>query len=413
MARAAREKRDETDPRQTSNLHLSISISIGIILLRHHLCTYRQSNKMSLDGKKKSSRDRSKVGARYQLYGLRQSYFTQKMHAAMEWYLKDKFDFNIKGEENAEMLEIRSGTHQIPVMITPENWCIADSTPMMAMLDGRLREPRFYPRGVVGALAAVLEEYFDEWSARWCIHTRWGTTEETAQHAATSMVSARNLPPKLAKKMAQNVILWGRKASKALGVSSDVQKRECESEIIRIFESFNNHLKDGYGPFVFGNAPTAVDCVMMGGLRAHFLYDIYPKELLAEFTLVQEWHDAFGAPISSQSKIVRDPDLSLKTLPPFVHLILSEMSKGFKNFILGNRDAYENSLKAFVANVYGENVSYLYRPYPEMSRQMLIEKLETHLHSCSEKEVENFNEIMRHFGLLELYSPSIGKLSKL
>ena len=152
------------------------------------------------------------------------------------------------------MLEIRSGTHQIPVMITPENWCIADSTPMMAMLDGRLREPRFYPRGVVGALAAVLEEYFDEWSARWCIHTRWGTTEETAQHAATSMVSARNLPPKLAKKMAQNVILWGRKASKALGVSSDVQKRECESEIIRIFESFNNHLKDGYGPFVFGNA---------------------------------------------------------------------------------------------------------------------------------------------------------------
>ena len=89
------------------------------------------------------------------------------------------------------------------------------------------------------------------------------------------------------------------------------------------------------------------------------------------------------------------------------------MSKGFKNFILGNRDAYENSLKAFVANVYGENVSYLYRPYPEMSRQMLIEKLETHLHSCSEKEVENFNEIMRHFGLLELYSPSIGKLSKL
>ena len=150
------------------------------------------------------------------------------MHAAMEWYFKDKFDFNVKGEENAEMLEIRSGTHQIPVMITPENWCIADSTPMMAMLDGRLREPRFYPRGVVGALAAVLEEYFDEWSARWCIHTRWGTTEETAQHAATSMVSARNLPPKLAKKMAQNVILWGRKASKALGVSSDVQKRECE-----------------------------------------------------------------------------------------------------------------------------------------------------------------------------------------
>ena len=112
---------------------------------------------MSLDGKKKSSRDKTKVGGRYQLYGLRQSYFTQKMHAAFEWYLKDKFDFNAKGEENTEMLETRSGTHQIPVIITPENWCIADSTPMLALLDGRLREPRFYPKGLAGALSAVLK----------------------------------------------------------------------------------------------------------------------------------------------------------------------------------------------------------------------------------------------------------------
>ena len=213
--------------------------------------------------------------------------------------------------------------------------------------------------------------------------------------------------------MAQNVIHWGRKASKALGVSSEVQKRECESEIVRIFRSFNDHLSNGYGPFVFGNAPTAVDCVMMGGLRAHFLYDIYPKGLLAEFALVQEWHDAFGIPIPDHVKIKRDQDLSLKTLPPFVRLILSEMSKGFKNFILGNRDAYENSLKAFVANVYGENVSYLYRPYPEMSRQMLIAKLQTHLHSCSQTEVENFNEIMQHFGLSEIYAPPVSVSSKL
>ena len=38
---------------------------------------------MSLDGTKKSSRDKTVVAARYELYGSRQSYFTQKMQAAM------------------------------------------------------------------------------------------------------------------------------------------------------------------------------------------------------------------------------------------------------------------------------------------------------------------------------------------
>ena len=72
----------------------------------------------------------------------------------------------VKGPENTKTVEIRSGTHQIPVLITPENWCIADSTPMLTLLDARLPHPRYYPAGIVGALTAVLEEYFDEWSGK-------------------------------------------------------------------------------------------------------------------------------------------------------------------------------------------------------------------------------------------------------
>jgi glutathione S-transferase len=362
---------------------------------------------MSLDGTKKSSRDKTVVAARYELYGSRQSYFTQKMQAAMEWYLKDEFDFKIKGAENTKILEARSGTHQIPVLVTPENWCIADSTPMLVLLDGRMAEPRFYPQGLVGSLTAVMEEYFDEWSARWCIHTRWGTTDETAQHAAMSMMLARNLPEKIARKQVQNVINWGRRASKALGVSSEIQKSECEHEIVRTFRSFEEHLKNGHGPFVFGDAPTAVDCVVMGGLRAHFLYDIYPKTLLQDLPEVHKWHDEFGTPIPNDVKIQRDQNINLRTLSPFVRLILSEMSKGFKTFIIGNRDAHENSRKSFVTNVYGEDVSYLYRPYPERSRHMLIHKLRTHLSTCTKQEVDNFKEIMLHYGLEELYLPNM------
>ena len=89
------------------------------------------------------------------------------MQSALEWYFTFDYDFVVKGPENSEMLETRSGTHQIPVLVTKENWCIADTTPMLSLLDAKLPAKRFYPQGIVGALAAVLEEYFDEWSARW------------------------------------------------------------------------------------------------------------------------------------------------------------------------------------------------------------------------------------------------------
>jgi hypothetical protein len=121
------------------------------------------------------------------------------MHAALQWYFSAEYQFVVKGvdAELASSIEARSGSHQLPVMITKENWCIADSTPMLGLLDSRLPVKRFYPDGLVGALSAVLEEYFDEWSARWCIHTRWMESEETAQHASAAMVAEQNVPEEM------------------------------------------------------------------------------------------------------------------------------------------------------------------------------------------------------------------------
>ena len=139
---------------------------------------------MATVGKAGSNRDKTAIGGGYELYGSRNSYFTQKMQAALQWYFPLDYTFVVKGADNTEEVEKRSGTHQLPAMLTPENWLIADSTPMLTLLDSRLPMRRFYPEGIVGCLAAVMEEYFDEWSARWCIHTRWMVNDETAWHAS-------------------------------------------------------------------------------------------------------------------------------------------------------------------------------------------------------------------------------------
>jgi hypothetical protein len=65
----------------------------------------------------------------YTVYGSDFSYFTRKLEAAMIFY-GAHFEMLPKPPE----AEARSGTHQVPVLHTPENWMIADSTPLLHLL---------------------------------------------------------------------------------------------------------------------------------------------------------------------------------------------------------------------------------------------------------------------------------------
>ena len=138
--------------------------------------------------------DRTIIDRKYELYGSDLSFFTQKTLAALQWYFSGQFVNLNKTQENKEELETRSGTHQIPVLITPENWCIADSTPIFRLLDSRLPAPRLYPCDALTAcVVALLEEYFDEWMARLTVHTRW-YYEESAIFAASAMLRSQGVP---------------------------------------------------------------------------------------------------------------------------------------------------------------------------------------------------------------------------
>ena len=93
----------------------------------------------------------------YVLYGPDPSAFTRKLEAALVFYGAPFARVREIGEERAQ-LQLRAGTHQVPVLRTPENWVLADSTPIMALLDGRFPRRRLFPLGAVGFLTHVLED---------------------------------------------------------------------------------------------------------------------------------------------------------------------------------------------------------------------------------------------------------------
>ncbi len=291
----------------------------------------------------------------YTIYGGELSYFTRKLEAAMIFY-GVPFDMRNKNTSQPEVIESRSGTHQVPVLHTPENWMIGDTTPILQLMDARLPRRAMFPAGPTGVLVHVIEEYFDEWIARTMVHYRWHY-EASAVFASTRMAGGN---PEIAARLRN----WGPRACRATGTDSEVQRKAAEDEYLRILSAMEQQLSET--AYLLGDRPTAVDCVVLGGLRAHTFMDPDPKEVTRQFSRVVNWCETTADEWDGNGELA---DFPLTT--GFATFVLDEMRETYCPYVLANAKAQQAGAKAFHTNIYGEEVSYLSRPYPEQSRKMV------------------------------------------
>jgi len=295
----------------------------------------------------------------YTLIGGELSLFTRKLQAALIFYGAD-FETVSKRTLDSAWLETRSGTHQVPVLRTPENWMLADTTPIIAMLDARFPKRAMFPQGELGALVHILEEHLDEWIARVMVHYRWHYQDS----AAFASVKIAEGDPAAAAQIAQ----WGPRACRATGTDSAQQQQAAEREYVRLLEAAETQLKDT--AFLLGDRPTALDCIVLGGLRAHTYMDPDPKKVVSKFPTLVQWTDSRADQWDGSGELAPLPNST-----PFAQHLLSEMADTYAPFVRANREAIDVGAKAFHAHIYGEDVSYLTRPYPEQSRQMVVTRL--------------------------------------
>lgn len=305
----------------------------------------------------------------YVIYGNELSYFTRKLEAALRFYGLPH-TLRPKSPDIAADIEQRAGTHQVPVLQTPENWMLADTTPIMAALDARVPARRMFPAGLEGLLVHVLEEYFDEWIARTMVHYRWHYPDSAA--FAADRISGGHAETALRLRE------WGPRACRATGTDSDHQQRACEDEYRRLLQAMEVQLQQT--PYLLGDRPTAVDCVVLGGLRAHTNMDPDPQEVVAAFPTVVDWCEREADDWDGSGSVAPFPNGT-----GFAHVVLGEMSATYAPWVLANRDAQAAGARAFHIDTYGEDVSYLSRPYPERSRRMILDRLTRQL-SATERE---------------------------
>lgn len=295
----------------------------------------------------------------YILHGSGPSLFTRKLEAALRFY-GAPFEFRLKGDHpDPKLLELRAGTHQVPVLETPEGWMLADTTPILDLLDSRYPARRLGPPGALGVLAHLVEEGLDEWVARVMVHYRWHYPD-SARFA--SEIIANGDPAR-----AETVRGWGPRACRATGTETEFHQKAAEAEYVRLLEAAEAQL--GETRYLLGDRPTAADCMMLGGLWAHTLHDPDPRKVVEGFPRVVAW-SATAADWDGRGDWAAFPQSTA-----FARHVLRDLAEHYAPVRQGHADALAAGLKAFTVDTYGQPASYLARDYPVRSWAMIRERL--------------------------------------
>ena len=79
-----------------------------------------------------------------------------------------------RGPSNIAEYQKHAKLPLIPLVITPDEQGLQDSTPILETMEARVPEPSIHPTDeALAFLSALVEEFGDEWGNKWMFHYRW------------------------------------------------------------------------------------------------------------------------------------------------------------------------------------------------------------------------------------------------
>jgi len=210
----------------------------------------------------------------YLFYGTRVSYFSAKVRCALLAKGVAYRELEPTQEAYREVIVPRTGLAFIPVVITPEDETLQDSSVICDELERRHPEPALYPATPAQRVVAyLLELYADELLVLPAMHYRWSFPESEAK--ARADFAAATGDAERASRFADRM----KGSIRALGVGPDSAKA-IEDHTRDLLDALSAHF-DAL-PYLLGTRPSLADCALMGPLFAHLFCDAVPGRLLRE-----------------------------------------------------------------------------------------------------------------------------------
>jgi glutathione S-transferase len=197
------------------------------------------------------------VSDSYRLFGVELSPYSVKVRS----YLRLRalpHEWVIRGPANQEEFARRARLPLIPLLITPDDRALQDSTPILEALDAADPQRRLQPKDPLRAFcSALLEEYGDEWGNKWMFHYRWWY--EPDREAAARRIALAGEPDLDPDTLARRTRQLGERMHARLPLvgSSGTTRARLECSFREAVDLLEAHLS--VHPFLLGGAPVLAD----------------------------------------------------------------------------------------------------------------------------------------------------------
>ncbi|MBT8149321.1 MAG: glutathione S-transferase family protein [Pseudomonadales bacterium] len=226
----------------------------------------------------------------YALVGSEMSFFTRKLEAQLR-FQRIPWHWQFKTQQRSAELEARAGTHFIPLLMTPDNWLIHDTIALGPMLNDRHTEYKVLPdTPLQRASSFILEDAFNHWLGRSCIHSRWCYPENVdwvGPRFAANLMLDRSIDEPFSEQeleqfkgvgpmMYEN---FGKNVCEYNGVGPQ-QSEAVKSDFALMLDALGKHF--AHNNFLLGPRPCPADFALAGASKAHYICDPEPISWLGE-----------------------------------------------------------------------------------------------------------------------------------
>jgi glutathione S-transferase len=198
----------------------------------------------------------------YRIFGVELSPFSVKIRSYFR-YKQIPHQWIVRDSETMADYQKYAKIPIVPLVVTPDEKGLQDSTPIMEQMDGLFPEPSIHPSDPVCAFVSLLlEEFGDEWGNKWMFHLRWAREEDrlsAAGRIAATMAPKGNEEARIAvrakviERMSDRVWFVG---------SNDVTGPQIESGFRDALAQLDAHLATR--PYLFGGRPSFGDFGLWG-----------------------------------------------------------------------------------------------------------------------------------------------------
>jgi len=262
------------------------------------------------------------TSAPHTLYTMLNSPYSDKIRAFLQ-YKRIPFEEHLENADTRfSVLQARTGKTMVPVVITPDDKAMNDSTAIAAALELAFPDPATRWRNPrTDALAMLLEDFADEWLVRIMLTSRWYHEADAAQNAAMIASGMTHGVPGLDFQRAAREFPGGITATLPKINAEPHNAEQWYAMLPRILEAMATALARSL--FLTGAAPHQADFAFYGQLRQIRRDPTGSQWIAGGPGSVLEWMERVEACAGGQMAAVPSPVEDLSALAPLVAEVAS------------------------------------------------------------------------------------------